>query len=82
MARQIRSVLLVLTALLFVASIPWYREPGAASEPGWLGLPDWVGVALLCYVAAAVLNSVAWMLTEIPDDPPERPWPGEEPGPR
>ena len=75
MARRIRSALLLLTGLLFVFSIPWYREPGAASAPGWLGLPDWVGVALACYVAAAVLNSVAWMLTEIPDDGPEPPDP-------
>jgi len=48
-----------------VVSIPWYR---AAGEPGrWLGLPDWVAVALVCYVAVAVLNSVAWLLTDIPD---------------
>ena len=33
----------------------------------WLGLPDWVAVALLCYAAVAVLNSLAWLLTDVPD---------------
>jgi len=61
----IRRGLLVAIGGLFVVSIPWYR---AAGEPGrWLGLPDWVAVALVCYVAVAVLNSVAWLLTDIPD---------------
>ncbi len=32
-----------------------------------LGLPDWVAVAVLCYVAAAVLNAAAWLLTDVPD---------------
>ena len=50
--------------MLFVLSIPWYREGGA---PGrlWLGLPDWVAVAIACYAGAAVLNSLAWSLTEL-----------------
>lgn len=65
--RRLRSVLLVAVGLCFIASIPWYRNGGDASEV-WLGLPDWVSVALLCYVAAAALNSVAWLLTEIPDE--------------
>jgi len=56
---------------LYVLSIPWYREAGAlpagGAAGGWLGLPDWVGVALACYVAIAVLNSLAWALTEVSD---------------
>lgn len=51
--------------LLFAASIPWYR--GEAPPGRLLGLPDWVAVALLCYTLAAVLNSVAWLLTDVPD---------------
>ena len=66
MKRRVRIALLVAVALLFGASIPWYREPGAAPNE-YLGLPDWVAVALLCYVAAAVLNSLAWLITDIPD---------------
>lgn len=64
--RRLRSVLLVAVGLCFAASIPWYRRGGEESEI-WLGLPDWVSVALLCYVAAAILNSAAWLLTEVPD---------------
>lgn len=66
MKRRVRIALLVAVVLLFVASIPWYREPGAVPIE-FLGLPDWVAVALLCYVAAAVLNSLAWLITDIPD---------------
>ncbi len=66
MKRRVRIALLVAVALLFAASIPWYREPGAVPIE-FLGLPDWVAVALLCYVAAAVLNSLAWLITDIPD---------------
>lgn len=64
--RRLRAVLLVAVGLCFATSIPWYRRAG--DEGGiWLGLPDWVSVALLCYVAAAVLNCAAWLITEIPD---------------
>jgi hypothetical protein len=52
-------------ALLYAASIPWYR--GDAPTAMLFGLPDWVTVAILCYAAVAILNSVAWMLTEIPE---------------
>ena len=69
MAERVRRGLLVAIGLLYLASIPWYREPGAAPGNGWWGLPDWVATALLCYVAAAVLNSVAWSLTDVPDRP-------------
>ncbi len=77
MARRIRALLLIAIGGLYVVSIPWYREPGAVPEvDGWLGLPDWVAVALACYVAAAVLNSVAWALTEIGDEPGDEPQEG------
>ena len=64
-ARPLRRVLLCLIALLYVASIPWYR--GDAPPARIFGLPDWVAVAILCYAAAAVLNSAAWLLTDIPE---------------
>ena len=65
--QRLRAGLLVAVVACFAVSIPWYRRGG--SEAGlWLGLPDWVAVALLCYVAAAVLNSAAWLLTEVRDD--------------
>jgi hypothetical protein len=67
--RRLRSVLLILIALAYLASIPWYRQP--ESEPRiWLGLPDWVLVALACYVLAALLNAAAWLVTEVRDAPP------------
>ncbi len=65
-----RAWLLALIALLFIGSIPWYRESG--SDPGLLlGLPRWTAIALLCYVAIAVLNAIAWLLTDVPDAPPD-----------
>jgi hypothetical protein len=59
-------VLLSLIALLYVASIPWYRPSGEVASVVW-GLPDWVAVALACYVAAALLNAVAWLATDVPE---------------
>ncbi len=38
-----------------------------------LGMPDWVAVAIGCYVLAAVLNAVAWLLTDVEDRGPEDP---------
>ena len=64
--KRIRRGLLWLVALLYVASIPWYRTSGETTSRLW-GLPDWVAVALVCYVAIAVLNAVAWLLTDVPD---------------
>jgi len=64
-APAVRRVLLLAIGALFVLSIPWYRDAGEASR--WFGLPDWVAVALVCYVAIAVLNSAAWLLTDISD---------------
>ncbi len=69
MARRLRRLLLVAIALLYAISIPWYREAGAPAEV-WLGVPDWVLVALACYVAVAVLNALAWLLTDVRDEPP------------
>ncbi len=65
-----RRLLLSLIAVLYVVSIPWYREPGVLPEI-WLGLPDWVTVALACYVGVAVCNAIAWWLTEVPDEGPD-----------
>ncbi len=66
--RGVRQGLLMGIGLLYVVSIPWYRQAG--SEPRlWLGLPDWVAVALACYVGAAVLNAVAWLVSDVPDAP-------------
>lgn len=78
-SRRIRNLCLSVIALLYVGSVPWYREAGEA--PGmWLGLPDWVAVSVLCYVAVAILNAVAWLSTEIPDQIVEPPA-GIEPSP-
>jgi len=78
---RIRTALLAVIGLLYVASIPWYRESGA--ESGTLfGFPDWVAVSIGCYIAIAILNSIAWLLTDLPDA--DAPFPNEsesdEPG--
>ena len=57
---------MVVIVLLYVASVPWYRDSSAPLRL-WLGLPDWVAVALLCYVGVALVNAVAWSVAEIPD---------------
>jgi negative regulator of sigma E activity len=62
-----RRALLTLIAVLYAISIPWYRDSDATPEI-WLGLPDWVTVAVICYVAAAVCNAVAWLLADVRDD--------------
>jgi hypothetical protein len=66
--RRVRRLLLALIALLYVASVPWYRSADDAPRLVF-GLPDWVAVALACYVAAAFLNAGAWLLTELHDRP-------------
>ncbi len=77
---RLRTALLAVIGLLYVVSIPWYRESGA--ESGTLfGLPDWVAVSIGCYIAIAILNSIAWFLTDVPDadDPvPDEPDRGTE----
>ncbi len=65
---RVRRWLLAAIGLLYVVSIPWYRRGG--EEPGQIaGVPDWVAVAIACYAAVAVLNALAWLLTDIPEDP-------------
>ena len=64
-----RRLLLSAIAVLYLISIPWYRGSGETPEL-WLGLPDWVTVAVLCYLGVAVLNSLAWLLTDVPDREP------------
>ena len=68
MRARVRRWLLAGVVLLFVLSVPWYREE-AAQPTLWLGLPQWVAVALACYALAAVLNAVAWLLTDLRDEP-------------
>ncbi len=67
----VRRICLALIGVLYVVSVPWYRESGEAPAI-WLGLPDWVVVAVLCYAGVAVLNAFAWMATDVPDAPTER----------
>lgn len=66
---RFRLFLLGLVFFLFVFSVPWYR-----GDPEGLhlvfGLPDWVAVALGCYGLAALLNSLAWLWTDIDDEAP------------
>lgn len=64
--RPVRTGLLVAIGVLYLASVPWYRETGGTIDIVF-GLPDWVAVALGCYVGVAILNAVAWWLTDIPD---------------
>jgi len=66
--RRFRFVCLALILALYAVSIPWYRTSDAPVAL-WLGLPDWVMTALLCYLAIAVLNAIAWALTDVSDDP-------------
>ena len=70
MRSRLRRALIGIILLLYAVSIPWYRPTGAEPEIV-LGLPDWVATALLCYAAVAVLNSIAWLLTDASDDPGE-----------
>ena len=65
----LRRLCLVGIGLLYVASVPWYREAGAVPAL-WFGLPDWVTVSVGCYVAVAILNSIAWLNTDVPDHLP------------
>ena len=67
MKRRIRVGCMILIGLLYVASVPWYRQADAPLRL-WFGLPDWVAVALVCYVAVAVVNAVAWTVSEVSDE--------------
>ncbi len=66
--RSLHRACMVLIVLLYIVSVPWYRDDGAPLRI-WFGLPDWVAVALLCYVGVAIVNAVAWSVTEISDVP-------------
>lgn len=67
--RRLRAVLLGAIGFLYVLSVPWYRSDDQGLRI-LLGLPDWVAVAVLCYAAVAVLNALAWWLTDIDDQSP------------
>lgn len=75
---RLRTLLLALIVLLYLLSVPWYRDPEAPLRL-WLGLPDWVTTALLCYLAVAVLNAWAWTITHVTDPDPD-PAPASAPG--
>lgn len=64
----VRPFSLLAIVLLYVLSVPWYREPGAAPKI-WFGLPDWVFVAVVCYVGVALFNGLAWLATDVVDEP-------------
>jgi hypothetical protein len=64
--RSLRAICLGLIALLYVISVPWYRDTEAPLRI-WFGLPDWVAVALLCYVGVAIVNAAAWLLSDVSD---------------
>jgi len=64
--RCLRRALLLLIPILYAGSIPWYRDPDSEVSL-WLGLPDWVAAAMLCYLAVAILNALAWLLTDVSD---------------
>ncbi len=76
MRARLRSALLIAIGALYLVSVPWYRETGSPVTFVW-GLPDWVALALACYLGVAVLNGVAWLLTDMPE--PEST--AESPGP-
>jgi hypothetical protein len=67
-----RAAALIGVGCLYIASVPWYRQTDPDGTLNlWWGLPDWVAVALACYVGVAILNSIAWLLTDVPDVLPE-----------
>ncbi len=66
MRRMLRRGLLVAIVILYAVSIPWYRETGQLPEIVF-GLPDWVAMALGCYILVALLNCIAWLLTDVAD---------------
>ena len=72
MRTLVRRLALVGVAILYLLSVPWYRS-GDVPVGITAGLPDWVAVALFCYVGVAILNGVAWLLTDVPDEDPDAP---------
>jgi hypothetical protein len=65
--RRVHFACMIVIALLYLVSVPWYRDAEAPLRV-WLGLPDWVAVALLCYVGVAMANAVAWIVSDVSDD--------------
>jgi hypothetical protein len=65
--RRVHFACMIVIALLYLVSVPWYRDAEAPLRL-WLGLPDWVAVALLCYVGVAMANAVAWIVSDVSDD--------------
>jgi hypothetical protein len=65
--RLIHVSCMIVIALLYVVSVPWYRDVEQPLEI-WFGLPDWVAVALLCYVGVAIVNGIAWSVVEVSDE--------------
>ncbi len=61
---------LALIAILYIVSIPWYRDAGAPLRLVG-GLPDWVAVALGCYLLSALANVFAWSATPIEETVPD-----------
>ena len=64
--RRRRRLLLFAIGLLYLLSVPWYRSASDGLNILW-GLPDWVTVAVVCYGLVAILNSLAWRLTDVDD---------------
>jgi hypothetical protein len=65
--RRVHFACMIVIALLYLVSVPWYRDAEAPLRL-WLGLPDWVAVALLCYVGVAMANALAWIVSDVSDD--------------
>jgi hypothetical protein len=66
--RRVHFACMIVIALLYLLSVPWYRDSEAPLRL-WLGLPDWVAMALLCYVGVAVVNAIAWIVSDVSDEP-------------
>ena len=66
--RRMRRWILAAIGLLYLVSVPWYRQDTGLHLI--LGLPDWVAVALGCYALAACLNCWAWLWTDVDDQAP------------
>lgn len=80
--RRLRRGLLLAIGILYLLSVPWYRATDAPLRIVF-GVPDWVAVALGCYLLVAILNAIAWLNTEIPEESaamePDEPGIGESP---
>jgi len=66
---RLRALLLGAIGLLYLVSVPWYREADTL-PPLLLGLPNWAAVAVACYLGAACLNAIAWWIARVSDSLP------------